>query len=288
MRSSAVIVYGEVLFDCFPDGSRVLGGAPFNVAWHLQALGDRPLLISRVGDDAPGGEIKQAMLGWGMSMDGLQTDLNHSTGQVAIQLIDDEPYYDIVPNCAYDFIQPFEHLHIEPPAMIYHGSLALRNPVAKQSLKLWRNQNPDVPVFMDVNLRDPWWDKNEVLNDLQSAQWIKLNEDELRCLGFDHHDLYQAMSEMQKHSVAELLLVTRGAEGAVLRTGQGEYFEVKPEPNLTLIDTVGAGDAFCACFVHGLLNGRPISELLKQAQDFASKIVSIRGAISQNIEFYTG
>ena len=32
------VVFGEVLFDCFPDGSRVLGGAPFNVAWHCQAF----------------------------------------------------------------------------------------------------------------------------------------------------------------------------------------------------------------------------------------------------------
>ncbi|MBA1332725.1 carbohydrate kinase, partial [Candidatus Endoriftia persephone str. Guaymas] len=48
------IIFGEVLFDCFEDGSRVLGGAPFNVAWHLQALGAAPLFISRVGDDSLG------------------------------------------------------------------------------------------------------------------------------------------------------------------------------------------------------------------------------------------
>ena len=44
-------VFGEVLFDCFADGTRVLGGAPFNVAWHLQAFGEAPLFVSRVGDD---------------------------------------------------------------------------------------------------------------------------------------------------------------------------------------------------------------------------------------------
>ena len=35
-------VFGEVLFDVFPDGKQVLGGAPFNVAWHLQAFGIAP------------------------------------------------------------------------------------------------------------------------------------------------------------------------------------------------------------------------------------------------------
>ena len=47
-------VFGEVLFDHFPDGSRVLGGAPFNVAWHLQAFGQSPRFISRIGNDPAG------------------------------------------------------------------------------------------------------------------------------------------------------------------------------------------------------------------------------------------
>ncbi len=51
---SSITVFGEVLFDCFPNGKQVLGGAPFNVAWHLQALGDDPTFISQIGDDTLG------------------------------------------------------------------------------------------------------------------------------------------------------------------------------------------------------------------------------------------
>ena len=47
-------IFGEVLYDHFPDGQRVLGGAPFNVAWHLQAFGQAPRFVSRVGHDAEG------------------------------------------------------------------------------------------------------------------------------------------------------------------------------------------------------------------------------------------
>ena len=65
------IIFGEVLFDCFPDGSRVLGGAPFNVAWHLQAFGAEPLFVSRVGNDPMGRKIRDAMLQWGMDTSGL-------------------------------------------------------------------------------------------------------------------------------------------------------------------------------------------------------------------------
>ena len=60
------VVIGEVLFDCFPDGSTVLGGAPFNVAWHLQAFGLRPLVVTRVGDDALGERVLTTMESWRM------------------------------------------------------------------------------------------------------------------------------------------------------------------------------------------------------------------------------
>ena len=56
--SNKLCIFGEVLFDVFPDGHQVLGGAPFNVAWHLQAFGQSPFFISRVGNDPQGKEIR--------------------------------------------------------------------------------------------------------------------------------------------------------------------------------------------------------------------------------------
>jgi fructokinase len=73
------VVLGEALFDCFAEGSQVLRGAPFNVAWHLQAFGEAPLLVSRVGNDEPGRRIIATMDRLGMSADGLQTDTAHRT-----------------------------------------------------------------------------------------------------------------------------------------------------------------------------------------------------------------
>ncbi len=85
------VIFGEVLFDRFPDGNSVLGGAPFNVAWHLQAFGARPLLISSVGDDELGAEIRQTMQDWGMDDSGLQTDAAHPTGTVEVSFNAGEP-----------------------------------------------------------------------------------------------------------------------------------------------------------------------------------------------------
>ena len=54
------LIFGECLFDHFPDGDRV-GGAPLNVARHLWALGQQPLLVSRVGQDGEGARVRDLL-----------------------------------------------------------------------------------------------------------------------------------------------------------------------------------------------------------------------------------
>ena len=127
MKNQYVIIFGEVLFDCFPDGNIVLGGAPFNVAWHLQAFGVSTLFISRIGDDYYGNNIKEAMQNWGMDLSGLQLDSEHPTGVVNDNFINNEPHYEIVENSAYDFIQSSRLPSLKKDAILYHGTLALRS-----------------------------------------------------------------------------------------------------------------------------------------------------------------
>ena len=105
MSRSGPVLFGEVLFDRFPSGDVVLGGAPFNVAWHLQAFGLAPLFLSRVGDDDLGREVLSAMRSWGMETFGVQVDSEHPTGAVEVRIADDEPSYEILPEQAYDYIR---------------------------------------------------------------------------------------------------------------------------------------------------------------------------------------
>lgn len=133
MRDKVPVLFGEVLFDCFEDGSRVLGGAPFNVAWHLQAFGCSPLFISRVGDDPWGRKIRDVMQRWGMTTAGLQKDSAHPTGEVQVSLKQGQPSFDILPDRAYD------HIHCEGippmnPSLVYHGSLGLRQAESANTL----------------------------------------------------------------------------------------------------------------------------------------------------------
>jgi len=282
--TAAPLVFGEVLFDRFPDGSEVLGGAPFNVAWHLQAFGAAPRFVSRVGDDPLGRRIRATMGAWGMDAAGLQIDPEHPTGTVEVRIENDEPSFDIVAERAYDFIST-ESLQHQPAALLYHGSLALRSAVNRQALARIL-ETSGAAVFLDVNLRPPWWERGRVLGLLESARWAKLNLAELEALAPAGKNLDSRAAALQESCDLELLIVTLGAEGAMARTRDGGIRRVSPQPSLQLVDTVGAGDAFSAVTVLGLLLGWGLETTLERAQAFAAALVGIRGATPGSRDFY--
>lgn len=279
------VVFGEVLFDHFPDGQAVLGGAPFNVAWHLNAFGARPVLISRVGNDALGRRIRDAMQSWGMDTAGLQLDSSHPTGTVEVSLDNDEPHYDIVERRAWDFIDADKLPPINDAALLYHGSLALRNPVSCKALDALHDRLA-APVFVDVNLRAPWWKRGQLEHYLDGARWVKLNEDELDLLAPPGVDLDKRAVALQQACGLELLITTRGAAGALAHERNGRRLQLAPPLTDKLIDTVGAGDAFAAVVILGLLHDWELESTLQRAQAFASAIVGIRGATPGQRDFY--
>lgn len=288
MPQAAICVFGEVLFDRFPDGHEVLGGAPFNVAWHLNAFGEMPYFKSSVGDDAPGHQIREAMLDWGMDVGGLDTDPDHPTGEVTITLVDGEPSYDIVPERAYDHIQPpRSRLSCE---LLYHGTLALRGPVSVEALEAVKAGAPK-RVFLDVNLRDPWWNKKQVLALVDGADWVKLNRDELDLLSGagqpqSQGDLQARAAAFLKAHGLEGLIVTLGAKGALGLTAADGPVTVAPPADIQVADAVGAGDAFAAVSILGIRRGWPLATTLERAQSFAARIVGQRGATAADPALY--
>lgn len=279
-----ITVFGEVLFDCFPGGEKVLGGAPFNVAWHLQAFGQQPWFVSRVGEDEEGSEISRAMGAWGMDTAGLQRDPRHATGKVQVNLNQGEPSYEIVDGVAYDFIDA-QQLDPQPSRMLYHGSLGLRSEVSRKALEHLKRILTPI-VFMDVNLRDPWWQREQVLEWVGQADWVKLNEEELALLQGKDGDLELLAAEFLQRHMLEGLVVTRGAEGASLLMPDQPAVQVAPVEALRVVDTVGAGDALAAVLMLGLNLGWPIQQTLERAQHFASVVVGQRGATVDQLDFY--
>ena len=284
MNNKKLIIYGEVLYDCFPNGEQVLGGAPFNVAWHLQAFGQSPYFISRVGRDADGERILQAMADWGMATAGVQQDDEHPTGRVMITLEQGEPSYEIMADAAYDFIDP-SALNSLSCEMLYHGSLGLRNQIARSALERLK-QNGAESVFLDVNLRPPWWQRESVMLWVNQANWLKLNQHELDQLDGGEEDLHkQALAFKQKHDLTGLI-VTQGEQGAFVLADQPSPLQVVPEASQETVDSVGAGDAFTAVMLLGLNARWSLDVTLQRAQSFASAIVGKRGATVSSASFY--
>jgi fructokinase len=287
MPASPICVFGEVLFDRFPDGHEVLGGAPFNVAWHLTAFGERPLLVSAVGADAEGERVRAAMRDWGMDERALQTDPEHPTGAVAVSLTGGEPSYDILADVAYDHVRPVAD---DPGcALLYHGTLALRGAESARTLASLRAGSTG-QVYFDVNLRSPWWTREQVLALVDAVDWVKLNRDELALLASPANPTaggyaQQAAAFRAAHGLAGVIL-TLGADGALACTADESPVQVQPPPRTQVVDAVGAGDAFAAVSILGIRRGWPLAVLLERAQAFAARIVGQRGAIAAHRGLY--
>ncbi len=279
------VMFGEVLFDMFPDGSLVLGGAPFNVAWHLQAFGLEPLMISRVGADALGRQVCSSMLEWGMDRSGMQIDSAHPTGSVTVSFNDGEPEFDIVSNRAYDYIDRYALPPYWTTRPLYYGTLAMRNQVSRETLWELKN-NSEGYSFMDVNLRPPWWSQDDVMRAMQGASCIKVNQNELNQIVQKGTSVESKAEWILANISPQSVLVTQGRDGAIIFLSDGSRSRVAPKPALKVIDTVGAGDAFSAVMLMGQIKEWRIDLTLERAQSFASAIVGVRGAVVNDKEFY--
>ena len=262
----------------------MLGGAPFNVAWHLKGFDLDPLLVSRVGNDDGGKKILSTMQTWGMDTSGIEVDPFHGTGEVEVTLEQGTPRFNIVPDMSYDYINAPAHT-AQPPELIYHGSLALRNPVASQALSHIVEDHP-APIFLDINLRPPWWSPDQISSLMDRATWLKVNDEELVLIEPKPDNLREkAQIVLQRHNL-ELILVTEGERGAFAMSETGETREVAPAAEITVTETVGAGDAFSAVCILGLLQKWPLTITLQRAQQFASLVVMQQGATLSDLSTY--
>lgn len=291
MLDGKPIIVGEVLFDVFPQGESVLGGAPFNVAWHLQGFGLQPVMITAIGDDERGRQVLNIMKSWGMDLSGVQIDRQHPTGQVSVSLAEGIPSYEILSEQAYDFIETTTSINVlsqTEPALLCHGSLVARTDASRRMIENLLSQYR-LPAFVDINLRDPWWSHETVEAMLQKARWVKLNEDELSIIMHEKQDerdgLKQLAQRCLKHFNLELLVVTLGEQGAFCTT-RNEMIDSEPVRVDNMVDTVGAGDSFTAVMITGLLAGWPLATALPRALQFSAAICGIRGATTDNRDLY--
>lgn len=253
-----VVCYGEILWDFLPD-ALYPGGAPFNVGYHLSRHGCSVHLVSAVGADALGEELRRRLVAWGIDTSGVRRQPHKPTGYVRTQLsAEGAPAYDIARNVAWDGIEPAGRslTAARKASAFVFGSLAQRTSANQQALETLLAELPeDALRVFDVNLRPPHIDRPLLRRLAKRSTLIKLNAAEAAFLaGAD--DEQPGREERDARILAERsgcasIVVTSGARGAGwLRAGTWHW---EPARRVKVADTVGAGDAFLATFVAGLL-----------------------------------
>lgn len=289
MTARRPLIVGEILYDGFESGNRVLGGAPFNVAWNLKGLGLDPLLVSSIGNDEDGLRAIEAMKEWGLDRSAVSFS-DRPTGSVQVTIRSGEPFYQIFDDQAYDDIRSLDNkFDRDLFSLVYHGSLAFRS--SRNLERLARLQKRlDLPRFVDINVRHPWYSQDVAREMFQGAAWVKLNQSELSLVtGLDcsrKQEILNAAKTLKRQFEIGSLLITCGSEGVYALT-TCEDFVFEPSPKLSAItDTVGAGDAFAAAAIAGINRGHQIDTILRAAVTFAAKTCTIEGATTTDRAHY--
>lgn len=279
-----IVGIGELLWDVYPDGRRIAGGAPFNFAFHCHQLGHPAVIVSRVGDDDLGRELRERVRDLGLSDEFIQTDCQHPTGTVTVALdASAVPTYTITENVAWDHIAWDEKLAavFRRAHSICFGSLAQRSSGTRDIIRravprsMTSGRFPAQPLYIfDVNLRPPFYNREILEDSFQRCNWAKLNHDELfrlvDLLPLAHFDEMLPAAELRATYKFGLICVTCGSAGASL-TSATEHFHETGVP-ARVVDTVGAGDAFTAAMVCLHLEGRPLRECARFANHYAARV----------------
>lgn len=292
--ANSVLILGEVLGDVFPEKT-IIGGAPYNVARHSHAFGLDVHLLTAVGKDALGQRILDEMHASGLSTKGVQQHATLPTGQVIVHFEAHGHRFEILDGQAYDAL---DWLSVEAlteqcaPELVYFGTLALRHASNQALAEQWLKLCHRATIFCDINLRAPWYDKTSLALALNAADILKINHEELpevcKLLGLadEAHLDVQARQLLEAFHLREMF-VTCGEQGSFWLNEHGSSFREAPMPLQTpFVDSVGAGDAYTAIIIRGLLADMPRQAMLTDAAKFAAAICGIRGAVPDSAAFY--
>ncbi len=280
---------GEILYDIYPDKKR-LGGAPFNFIYHIWKILGRANFVSSVGNDENGKEILTHLNSIEFNTDYISVDGKHPTGTVRVTICEDKtPRFIISPECCYDFFtldEKIKNLFDTGTDLIYFGTLSRRSETAHNTIKSILN-NKSKKYFCDLNLRHNFYTKELIEESLSTSNVLKLNSDELEKL-----KLFFGLSSSTQMAIHQLifdfnidiLCVTLGSDGAILSTRKET--SIFKTGNITPVDTLGAGDAYATILCLGYLNEIPINKINKLANEFASEICKVNGALPKDDFLY--
>jgi fructokinase len=286
-ESIGITIIGEVLFDCFPDGKQIPGGAPFNVAWNLHAMGCRPKFISAVGTDALGRSLRKLAADWGIDTCGLQSLNDKETAMVDVTFLDGNPGFNIREDTAFDHLTVPFLSEGDKEGILYHGSLVCRTRKIFETIGSLR-QGWKGPVFVDINIRKPWFDSNRFETLIRGVDYLKLNDSEYQELmgkAFSLEQAHDCLEAFSQRYQIDNLIVTCGSSGSAWFDGARVYRQ-QASDKLQISDTVGAGDTFSSVCLKGIAENWSVEKTMETANRFAESVCALTGATTSNRQFY--
>ena len=286
MHKRKIISIGEVLWDLFPDGER-FGGAPANFACHAAVQRAEVTMISAVGKDKLGQNAIGVLADYGIDVRLVQTVPDAPTGTVGIELDDQgKPTFEIHQDSAWDRIEWSDEIasRLSSADAICFGTLGQRSEVARQTIRRTIEAAAEAGItrMVDINLRAPFFSSELIRESIQLASILKLSDEELAevcsaCGVSEERNAEEKLHALIEFGDLEMIVMTRGAQGAILVTSEAEWKQPGIAPEI--VDTVGAGDAFAAAFLMGELQGEDRETNLRNACEVAAVACSHAGAV---------
>ena len=277
-----VLFFGEILFDII-NSTPYIGGSPTNTCSHLTKLGTQCSLVSCVGRDELGDRGISILDSYGVDAKYIRRGV-HPTGKVIVKVDNlGMPKYNIIDDVAYDYIEleqkELQKIKETRYDALFFGTMPQHGLVSRKTLRKIINSIFFRIRFLDINLRDGYYNKETVIYSLQKCTILKLNQDELntlrRMLGLD--DVCAAYDLINKYPDMDIVIVTKGADGVSVYT-KDNHQDI-PGIQVQVVDTVGSGDAFSAAFLHVYLITGDIILALKAGNVLGAYVASRRGAI---------
>jgi len=278
-----IVGIGEILWDLLPSG-RQLGGAPANFAYCSHLLGSRAAVVSRVGDDELGFEVRTGLRQAGIGDDFNAADTQHQTGTVQVDVSPaDQATFQYTHSVAWDVLEwngELDKLARSADAVCF-GTLAQRSDTSRRTILKFvdSTQAPAARVF-DINLRQTFYSAEIIADSIRRSTVLKLNDQELpilaNAIGIDQSNFARTVVERFK---VKLVCVTRGQNGSLLVDAANVHEH--PGFRVQVKDAVGAGDAFTAGLVHEFLRGSSLAAMNETANRMGAWVASCEGAMPQ-------
>ncbi len=291
-----VVSFGEtmVMLDPVENGPlkyihtfrKKIGGAESNFSIGMSRLGHDAGWFSKLGDDPSGAYIRSVIAGEGVDTQQVILTEEAPTGVMFKERISNKEthvHYNRAGSAASqmspedlpeDYIKGAEHLHVTGITPILSRSC---RKTVDRAFEL--ANDADVRVSFDPNVRMKLWEGEEtretLLEFMDRADVVIISVDEADQLLDERkpdHIADRVLSERP-----ELVAVTMDDEGARAFTEQQSADH--PGFEVDVVDTVGAGDAFCAGFVSALLDEEPLEEMVVRANLCGAYATTVPGDI---------